>query len=63
MESKLIPGQCVEVVHSCVKELTTTLGDRPTNADQVNKDTVDMLTSRFFLHRAGGRGHPNLQSL
>ena len=37
MESKLIPGQCVEVVHSCVKELTAALGDRPANADQVNK--------------------------
>ncbi len=36
MESKLIPGQCVEVVHSSVKELTATLSDRPTNADQVN---------------------------
>ena len=40
MESKLIPGQCVEVVHSCVKELTAALGDRPTNADQVNKINI-----------------------
>lgn len=40
MESKLIPGQCVEVVHSCVKELTAALSDRPNNADQVNYQIV-----------------------
>ena len=38
MESKLVPGHCVEVVHSCVKELTATLSDQSSTADQVNND-------------------------
>ena len=36
MESMLIPGQCVEVVHSCVGDLAAAASDWPSSADQVN---------------------------
>jgi len=35
-ESELVPGQCVKVVHSCVKKMTSRRGSRKSsNADKV----------------------------
>lgn len=35
-ESELVPGQCVKVVHSCVKKMTSRRGSRKSsNVDKV----------------------------
>ena len=38
MESDLVQGQCVDVVHSCVRKLTAALGEKHSSSHQVRSD-------------------------
>ena len=35
MESELVPGHCVEVVHSCIRRLTAVFSNQPSTSEQV----------------------------